>query len=142
MMYNPRVRQSDVLSEEVNGQYVIYDNRNQTIHALNPTLSWVWRHCDGSRTVDDFITAMQDETGLDDTRSLVTSGLKQLTETNLLEPESVDLNALRTEASVVSRRAAVAAGVSIAVPAMTSMLAPTPAVAKSDTAKDKDGKKK
>ena len=141
-MHKPRVRHNDLLSEELEGQHVIYDAANQTVHGLNSTLSWVWRHCDGSRTVDDFITAMQDETGLDDTRSLVTSGLKQLAEANLLEPESVDLNALRTEASVVSRRAAVAAGVSIAVPVMSSMLAPTPAAAKSTAEKPKDGKKK
>jgi hypothetical protein len=86
MMYNPRVRQSDVLSEEVNGQYVIYDNRNQTIHALNPMMTWVWRHCDGSRTLDDLIAAMQGETGNNDARGLITSGLKQLGEANLLEP--------------------------------------------------------
>jgi hypothetical protein len=137
----PRVRHNDLLSEELEGQHVIYDATNQTVHGLNSTLSWVWSHCDGSRTVDDLIAVMQGETGLDDARSLVTSGLKQLAEANLLEPESVDLNALRTEASVVSRRAAVAAGVSIAVPVLSSMLAPTPAAAKS-TEKPKDDKKK
>jgi len=140
-MYKPRVRHNDLLSEELEGQHVIYDAANQTVHGLNSTLSWVWSRCDGSRTVDDLITGMQGETGLDDTRSLVTSGLKQLAEANLLEPESVDLNALRTEASIVSRRAAVAAGVSIAVPVMSSMLAPTPAAAKSTAEKPKDGKK-
>jgi len=139
-IYKPRVRHNDLLSEELEGQHVIYDATNQTVHGMNPTLSWVWSHCDGSRTVDDLIAAMQGETGLDDARSLVTSGLKQLAEANLLEPESVDLNALRTEARVVSRRAAVAAGVSIAVPVLSSMLAPTPAAAKS-TEKPKDDKK-
>jgi hypothetical protein len=51
----PRVRQSDLLSEEVNGQYVIYDNHNQAVHGLNGTMSWLWSHCDGSRTLDDLI---------------------------------------------------------------------------------------
>ena len=141
-IYKPRVRHNDLFSEEVQGQHVIYDIANHTVHGLNATLSWVWSHCDGSRTVDDLIAAMQGETENDDTRSLVTSGLKQLAEANLLEPESVDLNALRAEPSIVSRREAVVAGVSIAVPVMTSMLAPTPAAAKSPTEKPKDDKKK
>jgi hypothetical protein len=86
---------------------------------------------------------MQGETGNDDARGLITSGLKELGDANLLDPESVDLNALMTEPRTVSRRAAVAAGVSIAAPAITSMLAPTPAAAKSEPAKVvTDGKKK
>ena len=137
----PRVRQSDLFSEEIHGERVIYDDSNKKVHRLNPTMSWVWSHCDGSRTLDDLIAAMQGETGNDDSRGLITSGLKQLGDANLLEPESVDLNALMTEPRTVSRRAAVAAGVSIAVPAMTSMLAPTPAAAKSTAEKPKDGKK-
>ena len=130
-IYKPRVRHNDLFSEEVQGQHVIYDIANHTVHGLNATLSWVWSHCDGSRTVDDLIAAMQGETENDDTRSLVTSGLKQLAEANLLEPESVDLTALEDERNTVSRRTAVVAGISMAVPIMTSILAPTPAAAKS-----------
>jgi hypothetical protein len=139
----PRVRQSDLFSEEIHGERVIYDESNQKVHRLNSTMSWVWSHCDGSRTLDDLIAAMQGETGNEEARGLITSGLKQLAEANLLETESVDLNALMTEPGTVSRRAAVAAGVSIAVPAMTSLLAPMPAAAKSEPAKViTDGKKK
>ena len=58
-MYKPRVRHNDLLSEELEGQHVIYDAANQTVHGLNSTLSWVWSRCDGSRTVDDLITGMQ-----------------------------------------------------------------------------------
>ena len=88
----PRVRQSDLFSEEIHGERVIYDDSNKKVHRLNPTMSWVWSHCDGSRTLDDLIAAMQGETGNDDARGLITSGLKQLGDANLLEPESVDLN--------------------------------------------------
>ena len=111
----PRVRQSDLLSEEMHGERVIYDNRNKKVHHLNPTMSWVWSHCDGSRTIDELIAALQSDTGCDDARGLITSGLKQLAEANLLEPGSVDLTALGVQRSTVSRRAAVIAGISIAV---------------------------
>ena len=140
----PRVRQSGLLSEEMHGERVIYDNRNKKVHHLNPTMSWVWSHCDGSRTIDELIAALQSDTGCDDARGLITSGLKQLAEANLLEPGSVDLTALEVQRSTVSRRAAVIAGISIAVPIMTSILAPTPAAAKSHPEKDgnKDKKEK
>ena len=138
---NPRVRQSDLWAE-LNGQYVVYDIHNQAVHGLNGTMSWLWSHCDGSHTLDDLIAALQSDTGNDSARGLIASGLQQLAEANLLEPGSVDFNAVMAEPSMVSRRAAVAVGVSVAVPMMTSIIAPTPAAAKSDPAKVTDSKKK
>ena len=136
----PRVRQSGLLSEDMHGERVIYDNGNKKVHHLNPTMTWVWEHCDGSRTIDELVAALHSDTGCDDARGLITSGLKQLAEANLLERGSVDRTALESERNTVSRRAAVIAGVSIAGPIMTSILAPTPASAKSHP--DKDDKKK
>ena len=140
----PRVRQSGLLSEDMHGERVIYDNGNKKVHHLNPTMTWIWDHCDGSRTIDELIAALQRDTGCDDARGLITSGLKQLAEANLLEPGSVDRTALEVQQNTVSRRAAVIAGISIAGPIMTSILAPTPAAAKSHPekmAKDKKEKK-
>ena len=134
----PRARQSDVISEEIHGERVIYDNSNKKVHHLNPTMCWVWSHCDGSRTIDELIAALHSDTGCEDARGLIASGLKQLAEANLLEPGSVDRTALEDQRSTVSRRAAIVAGIS-AVPIMTSILAPTPAAAKSHP--DKDDKK-
>jgi hypothetical protein len=141
----PRVRQSGLLSENMHRERVIYDNGNKKVHHLNPTMTWVWDRCDGSRTLDELIAALHSETGCDDARGLIVSGLKQLTAANLLEPGSVDLTTLEDERSTVSRRAAVVAGISMAVPIMTSILAPTPAAAKSHPdkgdKKEKKGKK-
>jgi hypothetical protein len=124
---------------------VIYDTGNKKVHHLNPTMTWVWDHCDGSRTIDELIAALQRDTGCDDARALITSGLKQLAEANLVEPGSVDRTALEVQQSTVSRRAAVIAGISMAGPIMTSILAPTPAAAKSHPdkgdKKEKKGKK-
>ncbi len=91
---------------------------------------------------DGLIAAMQSDTVNDNACGLIASGLKQLAEANLLEPESVDVNGVMAEPSTVGRRAAIAAGLSIAVPMMTSIVVPTPAAAKSEAAKITDGKKK
>ena len=82
---------------------------------------------------------MQADTVANGGRDLIISGLKQLSDADLLEPESLDRNDLWVEhRSMVSRRAAVAVGASLGIPMMTSILAPMPAAAKSKPDKDKD----
>jgi hypothetical protein len=83
--HKPRVRQSGLLSEDMHRERVIYDTGNKKVHHLNPTMTWVWDHCDGSRTIDELIAALQRDTGCDDARALITSGLKQLAEANRIE---------------------------------------------------------
>jgi hypothetical protein len=56
----PRVRQSGLLSEDMHGERVIYDNGNKKVHHLNPTMTWIWDHCDGSRTIDELIAAVRE----------------------------------------------------------------------------------
>jgi hypothetical protein len=69
---------------------------------------------------------------------LIASGLKQLANANLLEPESVHLNAMAAVDSAVSRRA-VMAGAAIVAPMISSILAPTPAAAKSNPGRGPEG---
>ena len=139
-MQKPRTRQDNLISEEVQGERVVYDSSSKKAHYLNATLSWIWSHCDGSRTIDDLAVAMQD-TGNNDARALIVGGLKQLADANLLEAESVDVNALVSQGSMVSRRAAVMAGASMVAPVMVSILAPTPLAAQSPAPGKDKGKK-
>ena len=130
-MHKPSRREGDVIAEEVSGDCVIYDVATKRAHHLNSTLSWIWKHCDGSRSINDLAAAMQQELGHDRVGDMVSSGLKQLADANLLEPGSVDPHLIvAADTSDVSRRAVIA-GASIVAPMITSILAPTPAAAKS-----------
>ena len=131
-MHKPKARQDKVVAEELQGEYVIYDGTNKKAHHLNSTLSWIWKHSDGTRTIDDLAAAMNRDMGFDDALKVIPSGLKQLADANLLEHESVDLNAIAAVDSTVSRRA-VMAGAAIVAPMISSIVAPTPAAAKSPT---------
>ena len=135
----PRVRQVDVLTEELQGERVVYDNGNKQIHRLNATMSRLWNHCDGTRTIDDLIAALQTDMGDRNARDLIIDGLNQLADANLLDPGSFGGSTFSGHRIAITRRAAVTAGVSIAVPMMTSILAPTPAAAKSHPDKDTNG---
>jgi hypothetical protein len=137
-MHKPRTRQHNVIAEEIRDECVIYDGNNKKAHHLNSTLSWVWKHSDGTRTIDDLATAMQRDMGYDDTPRIILSGLKQLADANLLEPESVDLDVIAPVDATVSRRA-VMAGAAIVAPMISSILAPTPAAAKSNPGRGPDG---
>jgi hypothetical protein len=138
-MHKPKTRQDNVIAEDVQGECVIYDSSNKKAHHLNSTLSWVWKHSDGTRTIDDLAAAMQRDMGYDDAPKIIASGLKQLADANLLEAESIDLNAIAPVDSTVSRRS-VMAGAAIVAPMISSILAPTPAAAKSQPDKVNPGK--
>ena len=46
-------RRPEVLARDVDGEVVLYHPGTQGIHGLNPTASFVWELCDGSRTPED-----------------------------------------------------------------------------------------
>ena len=124
-MNKPRTRTDNVVAEEILGQCVIYDGSTKKAHQLNSTLSWVWKHCDGTRTVDHLAIAMQHDLGYDSAKGVVASGLQQLADAKLLEPESMDLRFAATADSTVSRRT-VMAGAAIIAPVIISILALRP----------------
>lgn len=128
-MQKPRTRQEDILAEEVQGECVVYDPKLKKAHHLNAPLTWIWKNCDGTRTIDELVLAMQVDTGYSDTRDVIADGLKQLGDADLLEPESVDLSSIVPKTGI-SRRAVIA-GASAVAPVISSILAPTPAAAKS-----------
>jgi len=49
----PRVRE-DLAVVEIDGEAVVYDERTNDIHHLNPTAAIVFSLCDGSATVKEF----------------------------------------------------------------------------------------
>ncbi len=49
---NPRVRQ-DVAVVELDGEAVIYDQRHNEFHHLNPAATLIYRLCDGTATITE-----------------------------------------------------------------------------------------
>jgi hypothetical protein len=48
---HPKRRSERLASVELDGEIVIYDEEDNSIHHLNPTASLVWKSCDGTSTV-------------------------------------------------------------------------------------------
>ncbi len=132
-------RRRDLLVRDLENETVVYDLRNERAHCLNRSAAAIWRLCDGRRD----LAALVDEArrtvdpGVDE--ALVRSALEQLSQVELLE---TPLDARPAEgagrgAGAGRRRAlkklAAIGGLSLAIPMVWSIVAPTPAYAMSCT---------
>lgn len=127
----PRARTQDVLSEELGSELLIYDQRRDVACRLNRTAALVWRHADGERTVDDLVEVLREEIGDLADEDLVMMSLDQLSENGLLESgyEPQEMFASRLNRRRFIRRAGVVGGAALALPVVTSIIAPSSAAA-------------
>jgi coenzyme PQQ synthesis protein D (PqqD) len=135
--HRPIVRTDQLVCEDVSGECVIYDAREKKAHHLNSTLTWIWRRCDGNTTIEALADNFERQFNITDGLPVLITGLEQLEARDLLD-NPVDLNLLTAEQVAINRRAVIVGG-SVLMPLVVSILAPTPAAAKSE---DKDKKKK
>lgn len=126
----PEARQDRLVVQEMGDETVIYDEQRGHIHRLNQTAALVWRFCDGRRTAGDLALAVQEGLGSPVTEEMVWLALDRLEKGHLLQgrlvrPESFGQVTRRQ----MLRRAALAGGVTLLLPVVQSMVAPTPAMA-------------
>ena len=60
----PKVRE-DLAIVELDGEAVIYDEANESLHHLNPTATLIFSLCDGTGTVRECSTDIAEAYGLD-----------------------------------------------------------------------------
>ena len=135
----PLVRPDHLISEEVSGEYVVYDSLHKKAHHLNSTLTWIWKRCDGSTSVEALAAQFEQQFNATNSLDIVLTGLAQLESRELLQAAINIPPAAIAQQNAVSRRAVVVGG-SVLMPAIVSILAPTAQAAKSG--KDNPGKGK
>jgi Coenzyme PQQ synthesis protein D (PqqD) len=129
MQKMPHARRAGLIVKEAEGEVLIYDLERNQAHCLNDTAARVWNHCDGETTVANACISLSRELGSPCDQKLVWYALKQFAKDNLLE-ESIELPAFMIGG--MNRRQMVRAlglGAVIAVPLVSTILAPTPAQA-------------
>ena len=134
----PTARRTDVIVQEVGPDTVVYDRLRDAAHSLNPVTGYVYKHVDGASSVDELTTSMSAALGTPVDPRVTEAALWQLDRVHLLER----MAAADTSARAISRRQAVQrfgmAALSLA--AVTSIVAPTPAMAQSGGGDDLPGK--
>jgi hypothetical protein len=128
----PCARTEGLLIEELPNEFVVYDKVRHRAHSLNRAAALVWKQCDGKTTVESIAARLRDEfeMGMDD--CLVWSALDRLGEAGLLcERIEVPPDLCALSRREVARQLARIGGVSLLLPVVTSIVAPTPAEARS-----------
>ena len=126
--YKPKARQDELVIEGLDDETLVYDMRSHKAHCLNRTAAAVWNRCDGKATVNEMRAALEAELHTGVSAEMIWLALDQLGKARLLS-ERLPGSMAQTS---LSRRAALGRlglGAAIALPLVTSILAPTTAEA-------------
>jgi coenzyme PQQ synthesis protein D (PqqD) len=128
-MLKPAAR-ADLAKSNVGDEVVVYDFRTHHARCLNRTAAAVFELCDGTRTPRQIAAELGKRLGEPVNERLVWLSLAKLDEGGLFErPLGIARTDLRRRALL--KKMAMTAGLSIALPAVWSIVAPTPAYAAS-----------
>jgi len=126
--YFPKARQEELLIEELGDETLVYDMRTHKAHCLNRTAALVWNRADGQSTVSEMINALEKELHAPINSDVVWLALEQLGKASLLSDRlpSTGTQPSMTRRAVMKR---IGLGAAVALPLVTSILAPTTAEA-------------
>ena len=125
----PRARREGLVIQELPDEVLVYDRERDKAHCLNQTAALVWGYCDGKTTVPTMARQLEHDLKTEAVdEKIVWYALNQLSKDHLLADDFIAPAML----SGMSRRQMVRVmGVAavIALPLVTSIIAPTPAQA-------------
>ncbi|MGH9874075.1 MAG: PqqD family protein [Pyrinomonadaceae bacterium] len=129
----PRLRAAGLVIHELPDEVLVYDKTTDQAHCLNHTAALVWRACDGKLTPAEIARKLTTQLGADVPEAVVLFALTKLEKLHLLEPrESTPASYAGISRRQMARTLGLAAAV--ALPVVTSIVAPTPAQAATCTA--------
>jgi hypothetical protein len=126
----PHARQVGLIVRELEDETLIFDIDANKAHCLNQTAAMVWKHCDGVSPVSQVCESLSREFKTRIEEKVVWYALQQLHKGNLLE-QKIEMPAPFMIAGMSRRQMVRTLGLAaiVAVPLVTSIVAPTPAQA-------------
>jgi len=122
----PRAREDRLVVQELPDEVLVYDLNRHKAHCLNRTAALVWGHCDGQTTVAEMATLLRKELKSPVDETLVWLALDRLGRAHLLcERVTSPVGAQRLSRREVMRKFALVGGLSVLLPVVTSIVAPT-----------------
>jgi len=124
----PHARQAGLVIREVTDEVLVYDLERDKAHCLNRAAALVWKHCDGRTAVPQIAERLRGELQAPVDEQVVWLALDQLGRKHLLQerPARPGTTARLSRREVVRTLGLAAA---IALPLVTSIIAPTAAQA-------------
>ena len=126
----PLSRQSGIVVQEAKGELLIYDLKINKAYCLNKTSAMVYQLCDGNNAISDFSKELSKKLKLTVTDDLIWLAIDQFREVDLLS----NTEEIKTKFEGLSRRDVikkVGFASMVALPVISSLVAPTPAMAAS-----------
>jgi hypothetical protein len=122
----PKARRNQLVIKELANETLVYDESNHQAHCLNQTAAFVWKHCDGRRSLPALARLLEKETNVSAPEHTVRLAIKQFEESHLL-----DASRSKPTWGGLSRREMVRTiGITaVALPIVTSIVAPQAAMA-------------
>jgi hypothetical protein len=120
----PQLRTHGLVVDDLPDEVLVYDLNNHQAHCLNRSAALVWRSCDGRSSPGEIARRLTAELDAPFSEDLVLVALNQLENQQLL----MRAPALPSQFAVLSRRQMVrrlGLATAIAVPLVTSIVAPT-----------------
>ena len=124
----PIARKQRLVIQELPDEVLVYDLDRDLAHCLNTTAAFVWQHCDGKNTTTQIARTLGQQFDCVVDENIVWLALDQLGRNHLLERQPAPPPALMG----MDRRAMVRAlglAAIVAIPAVKSIVAPTPSQA-------------
>ena len=125
----PQARKSGLIVKAVDGEVLIYDQERNKAHCLNQTAARVWEYCDGKTTIATACESLARDLSAPVDENLVRYAVDQFATDHLLETAG-EMPAFMIPG--MNRRQMVRTlglAAAVAVPLVSSILAPTPAQA-------------
>ena len=142
--YLPKARTEGVLSQETFEDLVLVDQRHNTAHSLNQTAALVYKHADGTRSVDDLVDVLRSHVGDSADADLVELTIQELSRADLLVERPAARPAQGSRRRFL-QKVAMMGTLAAVLPVVESIASPTRDDSRSPTRKDdkkkKDGKK-
>jgi Coenzyme PQQ synthesis protein D (PqqD) len=121
----PKARQDRLIIKELPDETLVYDLDSDKAHCLNDTAALVWKSCDGIKSVNEIQTELTLKAGAPVDENVVWLALAQLEKFKLLSEAATQPKFI---AGMSRRKVMRSFGVAaIALPAVVSILVPTPA---------------
>ncbi len=122
----PVARQQGLVIQELPDEILVFDLETNKAHCLNQTAAFVWKSCDGEKSVTDIVRLLGVESGNPVPEDLVWLAIDQLNENNLLTGQAKPDFKNQTRREIIKK---VGLAAVIALPLVSSLVAPTAALA-------------
>jgi Coenzyme PQQ synthesis protein D (PqqD) len=124
----PIARKEGLVIQELPDEVLVYDLDRDRAHCLNTTAAFVWQRCDGKKTTAQIARTLGQQFDCKVDEKLVWLALDQLGRNHLLDRQPAPPPALMGMNRRTMVRALGLAAI-VAIPVVTSIVAPTPAQA-------------